>query len=120
MANPVLVTITSSGVDPCDITLYQSNPSATRPNSVQWTNNSGSSVSWNCDIAATYLATQAPPNASSPASPNATIADQASLTLWVRDNAAIGNGVSKTYTLKIGTTVLTCTTADPPDLMIEP
>ncbi len=120
MANPVVVTIESDAFSPCDVTLYQSNPSDSRPNSVKWVNNSQDSIAWNCNTAATFLATQAPPNSSSPASPNATIGANSSLTLWVRDNAAIGTGVSNAYSLKNGTTELSCLTQDPPDILIEP
>jgi hypothetical protein len=120
MANPVQVDIESDGVSPCNVTLYQSNPSTTRPNSVQFNNNAGSDVSWSCSTAATYLATIAPPNQNSPASPNYTISNGASLTLWVRDNAAIGNGINRQYSVSIGSTELACDTAEPPDLSIEP
>jgi hypothetical protein len=120
MANPIQVTINSSGVTPCNITLYKSNPGDSRPNSVQWTNSSGSSVAWNCSTAATYLATSAPPNNSNPAQPNITISAGQTLTLWVKDNAAIGNGVNQQYSLSIGGNALSCITGEPPDLSIEP
>jgi len=120
MANPVVVTIDSNGFTPCNVTLYQSNPSDSRQNSVKWVNNSQNSISWSCNTAATFLATQAPPNGSSPASPNAAISANSSLTLWVKDNAAVGTGVSNEYLLKNGNTTLNCITQAPPDIMIEP
>jgi hypothetical protein len=118
MANPVVVTIDSDGFTPCNVTLYQSNPGDLRPNSVKWVNNSQDSISWSCNTAAAFLATQAPPNVASPASPTATISASSSLTLWVKDNAA--TGVSNEYSLKKGSTTLNCSTEIPPDIMIEP
>ena len=118
MANPVQVTISATGFTPCSVTLYQSNPSATHPDSVEWVNNSGSSVVLNIQSAGSYLATTAPPNQNNAAKSTATLLNTGTLTLWVKDNAPTNKTVS--YSLQIADVDLTCTTSDPPEILIEP
>ena len=120
MANPVEVTITATGFSPCAVTLYKSNPGATRPNSVKLTNNATQDAIFNFSTAASYLATTAPPNNSNPAGPNTTIPAGQSVTLWVKDTAQVGNGYSSEYSITINSNSLSCTTQDPPDMVIEP
>jgi hypothetical protein len=118
MADPVQVTITNNAVSPCNITLYK-NPS-NGANSVIFTNNASTAASWNLSTAASYLSDQAPPNGNNPASNSYSIAASGTLQLWVKDNAAVGNGVNRQYNISVNGNDLACTTADPPDMQIEP
>ena len=118
MPNPLEVSISANGFTPCNVTLYKSNPGDSRPNSVKWTNNATSDVSWNCNSAGSFLATTAPPNNSNPASPNATISAGQSLTLWVKDSATTNSSVS--YTLELNGAELSCISRNPPEILIEP
>jgi hypothetical protein len=118
MPDPVQVTITDNGITPCNITLYQ-NPS-NGANSVVFTNDASSTATWSLSTASSFLSDQAPPNGNNPASNSYNITASGTLQLWVKDNAAVGAGVTKQYNISVNGNNLACTTADPPDMQIDP
>ena len=119
MADPVAVTITDDGVEDCSFTLYKN--AANGPDSVIFTNNATSIATWALATASSLLSDQAPPNNSNPANNSYPIAaDTGTLQLWVKSTAAVGTGVNKQYSITVNGNELSCTTADPPDMQIDP
>jgi hypothetical protein len=117
VADPIRVTI-SGTLTPCDFTLYQDPEHG--PNSVIWTNATGSVATWTLSSAGDVLATQPPPNQSSPAASTYQIQPGATLQLWVNENFNVGNGVRKRYTISVNGNSVSCVAADPPDMQIVP